>query len=120
MSPVTHLSFDHPYEPDPTERGLYWAARFVDTYKTFHLRPDNIYLNIDVKRSGETINHTQVCGTADENCPPLQRPENVKGTYTCTSLLPMSFSFLTNPKVNTLANNVGIYWFVFKGVKLYK
>ena len=28
---ATHLYFDHPQEPDPEDRGLYWATRFSDT-----------------------------------------------------------------------------------------
>ena len=55
MSHATHLYFDHPYEPDPDERGLYWAPRFIDSYKTFGFMPDNLYENIDYSRGGQTI-----------------------------------------------------------------
>ena len=55
MSQGTHLYFDHPYEPDPEERGLYWACRFLDTRKAFMFMPDNIYGNADVKLTGEAV-----------------------------------------------------------------
>lgn len=29
MSHATHLYLDHAQEPDPDERGRYWAARFA-------------------------------------------------------------------------------------------
>ncbi len=46
LSPATHLYFDHPYEPDPEDRGLYWAVRHVDTQRVFSLMPDSFYDNI--------------------------------------------------------------------------
>jgi hexosaminidase len=52
MSHATHLYFDHPYEPDPEERGLYWAPRFIDTLKTFGFMPDHLYQNIDLRGGG--------------------------------------------------------------------
>jgi len=55
MSQATNLYFDHPYEPDPEERGLYWATRFTDTHKTFGFMPDNIYANADFRRDGNPI-----------------------------------------------------------------
>ena len=33
LSHATHLYFDHPHEPDPRERGYYWATRFASTEK---------------------------------------------------------------------------------------
>ena len=62
MSQATHLYFDHPYEPDPEERGYYWASRFTDTRKTFGFMPENLYNNADVARSGEPLTEEQVCG----------------------------------------------------------
>ncbi|KAL4227733.1 hypothetical protein ACF0H5_013169 [Mactra antiquata] len=79
MSPVTHLSFDHPYEPDPNEPGFYWASRYLDTQKVFSLRPEHLYNNIDVKRSGEPLTRLDVCGVNDVNCDPLRAPNNIKG-----------------------------------------
>lgn len=34
-----YLYFDHPYEPDPEERGLYWATRYVNTKMVFGFDP---------------------------------------------------------------------------------
>lgn len=53
--------------------------RFTDTYKVFSYRPDSLYDNIDVKRSGEPLSRVDVCGPDDVKCDPLLRPENVKG-----------------------------------------
>ncbi|KAK3722061.1 hypothetical protein QZH41_007366 [Actinostola sp. cb2023] len=36
MTQATHLYFDHPQEPDPEERGYYWATRFTDTPTGFY------------------------------------------------------------------------------------
>lgn len=48
------------------------------------MRSENLYNNIDVKRSGEPLTRADVCGVDDVNCDPLLRPENVKGK--CTKL----------------------------------
>jgi hexosaminidase len=78
MTQATHLFFDHPYEPDPEERGYYWAPRFTDTRKTFGFMPDNLYANADFKRNGEKI--TDVCETFYEGkCEQLHKPENIAG-----------------------------------------
>ena len=74
---ATHLYFDHPYEPNPTERGYYWATRYTDTRKTFGFMPDNVYANADVKGSGEKLKQSDICG--DEQCYQLTKPENIIG-----------------------------------------
>ena len=79
MSQASHLNFDHPYEPDPLERGNYWAARYTDTKKTFTFMPENLYANMAVKRSGETIRREEVCGADDLYCSPLNEPDNIVG-----------------------------------------
>ncbi|XP_041355523.1 beta-hexosaminidase-like [Gigantopelta aegis] len=79
MCQATHLYFDHPYEPDPLERGNYWATRYTDTKKTFTFMPENLYANIDVKRSGEAITREEACGTDGLYCPPLSDPQNIVG-----------------------------------------
>ncbi|GAB1605882.1 uncharacterized protein LOC115219984 [Argonauta hians] len=79
MAQATHLYFDHPYEPDPEERGFYWASRFVDTRKTFGFQPDNIYANIDTKRNGEKLTFQSVCGYGRHLCEDLKKPENIIG-----------------------------------------
>lgn len=79
MSHATHLYFDHPHEPDPEERGLYWATRFTNTRKTFSFMPDSMYDNIDVKRSGEPLTAKDVCGADFSKCVPLLKEENIIG-----------------------------------------
>ena len=61
MSQATHLYFDQPYEPDPEERGEYWASRFTESKKVFSFMPDDLYANSDVTRSGATF--TGKCST---------------------------------------------------------
>ena len=48
------LYFDFPYEVDPAERGLYWAARATDTRKVFSFAPQNLPQNaaVHVDRDG--------------------------------------------------------------------
>ena len=53
LAPATHLYFDQPQEPDPEERGQYWASRFTETRKVFSFMPEDLYANADVERSGE-------------------------------------------------------------------
>ena len=87
MSQATHLYFDHPYEPDPEERGLYWAPRFTDTYKTFTFMPDSLFENIDVRRSGEPLTIADVCGANMAKCDALEKPENILGMNLVTITL---------------------------------
>jgi len=78
MTQATHLYFDHPYEPDPEERGYYWAPRFIDTRKTFGFMPDDLYANADVTRMGDPI--VDLCNNMYKGkCIPLKKPENVAG-----------------------------------------
>ena len=79
MSQGTDLYFDHPYEPDPKERGLYWATRYTDTRKTFGFLPDSLYDNIEVERSGRPLTKINVCEEDMAKCDPLLKPENVIG-----------------------------------------
>lgn len=81
LGPASHLYFDHPYEPNPEESGLYWATRYTDSRKVFSFEPENIYRDITEKKTGESIDQEELCGEFRERCPRLQRPENVKGTY---------------------------------------
>lgn len=81
LSPATHLYFDHPYEPDPEEKGLYWAARYTDTFKVFGFMPDDIFENADFDRNGNEISKETVCSTSP--CPSLKNPENVVGMEAC-------------------------------------
>lgn len=68
----------------PTNVNIY---RYLDTFKVFNIRPDHLYNNIDVKRSGEPLTRQDVCGVDDVNCDPLLRPENVKGRQRMKMLL---------------------------------
>lgn len=78
MAQGTHLYFDHPYEPDPNERGLYWATRYIDTFKTFSFMPLNLLGNCDEKLSGEPITDEDL-EAAKKEFEPLEKPENVIG-----------------------------------------
>ena len=74
---ATHMYFDHPYEPDPNERGYYWAPRYTDTRKTFSFMPDDLYANADFTRAGAPITKEEVIAAAGVKS--LERPENVLG-----------------------------------------
>lgn len=74
---ASHMYFDHPYEPDPNERGYYWAPRFTDTRKTFGFMPDDLYANADFTRAGAPITKEQVIAAASVKS--LERPEKVIG-----------------------------------------
>ncbi|XP_041348400.1 chitobiase-like [Gigantopelta aegis] len=76
MSQATHLYFDHPYEPDPEERGLYWATRYIDTHKTFSFTPSSLYANADYKITGEAIQEDDSFMT---NKVQLEKSENIIG-----------------------------------------
>lgn len=75
---ATHLYFDHPYEPDPEERGFYWATRFTDTRKVFGYVPSDIYKNADIAGNGQPLTQDQIC-TNNGTCLQLERPENIIG-----------------------------------------
>ncbi|XP_015772465.1 PREDICTED: chitobiase-like [Acropora digitifera] len=78
MSQATHLYFDHPYEPDPEERGYYWATRFTDTRKVFGFMPDDLFANVEIKRTGDPLTREQLCKT-EGSCPVLAKKENIAG-----------------------------------------
>ncbi|KAL8594715.1 hypothetical protein ACOMHN_051661 [Nucella lapillus] len=79
MAQATHLYLDHPYEPDPEERGLYWATRFTSTRKSFSFMPSDLYANADVSRSGDPVKQEDLCGKDGESCVPLTKPQNIAG-----------------------------------------
>ncbi|XP_046350295.2 uncharacterized protein LOC124131226 [Haliotis rufescens] len=110
MSQATHLYFDHPYEPDPEERGYYWATRYTDTRKTFGFMPDNLYGNIDVQRTGKPITRADVCGQHDEKCPSLTAPENIVGMqghlWSETSRTSNEMFYMIFPRLLALAERV--------------
>ena len=86
LSHATHLYFDLSYEPDPEERGLYWAAREVPLRKVFSYRPDYVYENMDVDLIGVPLDRRKVCD--DFGCPELTARDNIIGL-----LMPLSLSY---------------------------
>ncbi|XP_076468984.1 beta-hexosaminidase-like [Babylonia areolata] len=79
MAQATHLFFDHAYEPDPEERGAYWATRFTDTKKTFSFMPSDLYANADVTRSGDPMTPEMMCGERGNDCVELKEAGNIVG-----------------------------------------
>ena len=80
MSQATHFYLDHAYEPDPEERGLYWATRYIDTRKSFGFMPDNLFANVDVSIFGSPVTIDEACGL--KKCSQLKREENIIGKLT--------------------------------------
>jgi hexosaminidase len=77
LSPATHMYFDHPHEPNPEERGYYWATRYSSIEKVFGFMPDNLYANADKTRMGNDIDDLEtLLGRA---LPKLEKPENLRG-----------------------------------------
>ncbi|XP_052764645.1 uncharacterized protein LOC128206309 [Mya arenaria] len=79
LTQATNLYFDHPQEPDPEERGLYWATRFTDTKKVFRFMPESLYDNIFEDKSGGPLSKVEICGEDMSKCTLLEKPENVIG-----------------------------------------
>nr|ABE96869.1 beta-N-acetylhexosaminidase [proteobacterium AI21] len=77
QSAGTNLYFDHPQEAHPEERGYYWAARYTDTEKVFHYRPDHLYSNAEFTRDGTPI--TDLEALLGRALPALEKPENMLG-----------------------------------------
>ena len=76
ISYASHLYFDHPQEPDPEERGLYWAVRYTDTEKVFKLQPGDLFSNIDVNLWGKKITQEEACGSnGTEKCLKLEQKQ---------------------------------------------
>ena len=59
MAHATHLYFDHPQEPDPKEKGLTWAARYIDDRKVFDFRPDDLFGNAKKDFNGFMFSGTE-------------------------------------------------------------
>ena len=78
MAQATHLYFDHPQEPDPEERGYYWAPRFTPVRKVFGFMPDDLFANVDFYRSGKPFTREELCKKPG-NCVDLEKKENIKG-----------------------------------------
>lgn len=56
LTPSTHTYLDHAQYPDPKARGLMWATRFSNLWKTFSFRPMDMYKNGLYDESGYKIN----------------------------------------------------------------
>ena len=76
MSQASHLYFDHPYEPDPEERGLYWATRYTDTRKAFGFMPEHLYDSFEIGSDGNSID--DYCSQVGD-CVKPQKLENIIG-----------------------------------------
>jgi hexosaminidase len=105
LSPGSHLYFDHPYEPNPEERGYYWATRYSDTAKIFGFMPDNYYANADKTREGLPI--TNLEALVGREMPKLNKPENIAGIqgqlWSETVRTPEQFEQMIYPRVIALA-----------------
>jgi hexosaminidase len=78
LAHATHLYFDMPYEPDPEERGYYWATRYTDCKKTFGYMPDTVYDNVKEDRLGKPLNKNELC-EKQNSCPSLLKKSNIIG-----------------------------------------
>jgi len=76
---ATHFYFDHPSEPDPEERGYYWAPRFTNTEKTFSYIATDVYENIEIDRMGNPLTREDIC--KNNACDPLEedKVQNIVG-----------------------------------------
>ncbi|KAL8595484.1 hypothetical protein ACOMHN_000693 [Nucella lapillus] len=107
MGPATHTYFDFPSEPDPEERGFYWAARYTDSRKVFGFEPTNLWNNVDTNRMGEPITLQQVCGEENKGCPQLVEKDNVVGMqghlWSETVRTPAQMDYMIFPRLLALA-----------------
>ena len=71
LSYGSYLYFDHPYEPDPEERGLYWATRKISTYDTWSFHQNMIHQD-------DHLDCPLSVGDKS-NCLQLKKPENIVG-----------------------------------------
>lgn len=110
LSHATHLNFDFPAEPDPEERGYYWATRTIPIKKAFSYIPDNIYdnMDMDVDRMGYPLNRTAICAT-EGACPPLEpgKEANIMGiqgqSWAETIHTPDQLEYMVFPRLLALA-----------------
>ncbi|XP_031565065.1 uncharacterized protein LOC116300346 [Actinia tenebrosa] len=97
MTQATHLYFDHPYEPDPEERGNHWATRFIDTQKVFGFMPDDVYANTGKDE----------CKKLKDGCLRLKKKDNIIGMsaalWTEIVRTPDQMDFMIFPRLLSLA-----------------
>ena len=75
MTQASHLYFDHPYEPDPEERGTYWATRCTDTRKAFGFMPEHMYEGLETDGNGVATTYCETVG----GCVPPEKLDNIVG-----------------------------------------
>lgn len=78
-----------PHEPDPEDRGFYWATRFTETRNTYNYMPDHVYDNIEVDLFGRPLTKETVCATT--GCIPLE--EDKRHNVVGESLLGLETSY---------------------------
>ncbi|RUS85813.1 hypothetical protein EGW08_006442 [Elysia chlorotica] len=76
LASATNLYLDHCQEPDPAERGLVWATRFVSDKRSFSFSPLNLYSSTNVDIRGHYV---EACEEDPMDCPKLEKVENVEG-----------------------------------------
>ncbi|GFN73986.1 homeobox protein aristaless [Plakobranchus ocellatus] len=107
MAPASHVFFDHPQEPDPVEGGNVWAARYIDTFKTFSFMPYRYYDNAKTSLSGVDITRDLICQKDNSDCPGLQLPQNIIGLKGVMRTLRIrseeEFDFQVYPRLLALA-----------------
>ena len=85
LTPATHYYLDMASDFDPSERGLMWATRYSDLWKTFSFRPMNMNSNGLYTWNGDRI--TSGCQDGqdgkDFTCTKLEKPENIVGIQGC-------------------------------------
>ncbi|XP_068706337.1 beta-hexosaminidase-like isoform X2 [Montipora foliosa] len=99
MTQASHLYFDHPYEPDPEERGIYWATRCTDTRKAFGFMPENMYKSLETEGNGVATSYCETVG----GCVPPEKLDNIVGMagaiWSETIRTPTHFQFMTFPRL---------------------
>uniref|UniRef100_A0A1I8IP26 beta-N-acetylhexosaminidase n=1 Tax=Macrostomum lignano TaxID=282301 RepID=A0A1I8IP26_9PLAT len=78
LAHATHLYLDHQQEPDPEERGLYWATRFIDLRKAFSYDAADIYANMREDIMGQPVDVKATCSQRG-GCASLHQPGNIIG-----------------------------------------
>ena len=69
----SYLYFDHPYEADPDERGLYWATRKISTYDAWRFH-ENLMYKDDHLPCPDSV-------PVKSECHQLKKKDNIIGTY---------------------------------------
>ncbi|XP_052800914.1 beta-hexosaminidase-like [Mya arenaria] len=94
-----YLYFDHPYEPDPEERGLYWATRKISTKDVWGLTPRVIFQDDDLECPDQI--------KAQENCFKLLKPHNILGmqaeVWTEVIRTPAQLEYMLFPRLLAVA-----------------